>query len=525
MAYTEVRNGKIRVRWKQANGKYNGGVSINEKTGEPFQTEDEARQYGEDQETLIRLGLRKDRSKIKFGEWANTWYAGLALEPSTMRTYRSLLSGHLMPVFEERYLDDLEDSEFDPWERSIVRAGYAPRTARDARTLMINILGDAVPRYIDANPAARKRGKGKKGLRRIEAYQRAAKVWPSPGEAVLVAERAALVADDWDVFLMYVTKAWTGLRWSEILALRPESLLDGDALDVDTKIYELSGFYLGYPKDGSLRVIDVPPFLGLLLRAQAKRARTCTCTGRKGRPPVDGDEDVEWCVGGRRRYLFLTREGAHYGRGWSSATMRPAADGVYPGREDKRWPRPPRPVLADTAVYGPSPARGRAQVLEGAYAWPGRPVHVPWPYAEPGVEFVPPRGRGRPDYASWPEAERPHLVTWLPIRPGLTPHGFRHGHQTWMDDAGIKKALKVERMGHEDTSMSGRYGHVTEGMREQLRDVLQALWENALAERFRLWPTSPVPILDAALAPWREGTARKIVSQISPRNSRRALTG
>ncbi|GIH29812.1 hypothetical protein Aph01nite_81220 [Acrocarpospora phusangensis] len=526
MPYTEPRGRRFRVRWKKADGTYTTGTTKNESTGDYFQSEEEAYDYGVDQETLIRLGLRKDRTKITFGRFANDWYAGLALEPPTMRKYRSLLSGHLLPVFEHRELDDLDDGEFDGWERSIVRAGYAPRTAYDARSLMITILGDAAPRYIDRNPAARKRGKGKKGEKRVQAYQRAAKVWPSPVESVLIAERAALLARDPDVFLMFATKAWTGVRWSELLALRPESLLADDMLDIDTKLYELSGFYLGYPKDGSLRVIDVPAFLGVLLRAQAQRARPCSCTPRGEREdllPVDGDEEVEWCPGGRR-YLFLTREGAHYQRGWSSATMRPAADGVYPGRDDKRWPRPPRPVLADTAVYRPAPARGRAQVLPGEYAWPGQPVRKPWPKAERGVEFVPPRGRGRPDYASWEEEERPHLVTWLPIRKGLTPHGFRHGHQTWMDDTGIKKALKVERMGHIDASMSGRYGHVTDGMREQLREVLQAMWENALAERARLWPTSQVPLLDAALAPWRDGTASKVVSQISPRNRRRART-
>ncbi|MEU8277397.1 hypothetical protein ACFYOK_29620 [Microbispora bryophytorum] len=522
MAYTEQRGDKWRVRWKLANGKYSGGVTHDEKTGEPFTSEDEARQYGEDQETLIRLGLRKDPDKLTLGEWAATWYAGLALEPSTMRTYRSLLVGHLLPFWEQRPLHTLRAEEFDPWERSIIRAGYAPRTAQDARRLMINILGDAVPRYIPTNPAARKRGKGRKGVKRVEAYQRAVKVWPSPLETVLIAERAALLAGESDdVFAMFVTKAWTGARWSELLAFGPQSLLPDGMLDIDSKLYELSGFYLGYPKDGSLRAVDLPPFLAALLRDVAGRARACTCSGRAERPPVDGDEVVEWCTG-RRRYLFLTAEGAHFGRGWSSATMRAAADGVYPGRDDRRWPRPPRPVLADAAVYGPAPPRGRAQALAGD-AWPGRPVRTPWPYAVAGEEFVPPRGRGRPDWPNWPEAERPHLVTWLPIRPGLTPHGFRHGHQTWMDDAAIKKALKVERMGHEDTSMSGRYGHVTEGMREELRSVLQGLWENAIAERFKVWPTSPVPVLDAELARWREGQADKVISQFSPRNSRRAL--
>ncbi|WP_343954112.1 hypothetical protein [Nonomuraea longicatena] len=77
-------------------------------------------------------------------------------------------------------------------------------------------------------------------------------------------------------------------------------------------------------------------------------------------------------------------------------------------------------------------------------------------------------------------------------------------------------------MGHTDSSMPGRYGHVTAGMREYLLEVLRGPWENALAERFTFFPRSAVPALDSALAPWREGSTIKIVSQISPRNGRRA---
>jgi hypothetical protein len=525
MPYVEQRGKRWRVRWKLADGKYSGGVTCHEETGEPFESEDEAREYGRDQETLIRLKIRTDRTRITFGDWANIWYAGLALEPSTMRTYRSVLQGHLLPVFEERYLDDLERTEFDPWERSIVRAGYAPRTAKDARALMINILGEAKPRYLDANPAERVKGKGKKASRRVQRQQAQEKEWATPLETVLIAERGALLARDpaaYDViFTMGVATAWTGARWSEILALAPDSLKDG-VLDIRWKLYELSGFYLGWPKDGSIRPADLPPFLETMLGALAGKARTCTCRGRRADlAPVDGDEEVEWCSG-KRRYLFLTTEGAHFDRGWSSATMRAAADGVYPARKDKRGARPERPVLADTAVYGECLAEERPLVIPGERAWPGTPVRVPWPKATPDVEFIPPRGRGRPNWAAWLEHERPHLVSWLPIRPGLTWHGWRHSAQTWMDDAGIKKALKVERMGHTDSSISARYGHITAGMREELLQVLQALWENALAERFALSPHSAVPALDAALAPWRAGAMTKVISQISPRNGRRA---
>jgi integrase len=41
------------------------------------------------------------------------------------------------------------------------------------------------------------------------------------------------------------------------------------------------------------------------------------------------------------------------------------------------------------------------------------------------------------------------VALWLPVLRNLTPHGLRHGLQTWMDEDGIPEVLKAERMGHE----------------------------------------------------------------------------
>ena len=35
-------------------------------------------------------------------------------------------------------------------------------------------------------------------------------------------------------------------------------------------------------------------------------------------------------------------------------------------------------------------------------------------------------------------AEPVPVASWLPLCPGLTPHGLRHGHQTWLDDLGVR---------------------------------------------------------------------------------------
>ena len=269
---------------------------------------------------------------------------------------------HILPTFGNRALASITAEEVSAWERQIAASGYSRRTARDARSTLATVLGDAIPQYIQANPAQRRRGKGRKGQRRIQRIEQAGKEWATPIQALLVAERcAALSGYDTD-FVMIITVAYTGMRWSEVIGLSPECVHDDD-VDVSWKLYELNGrFYRGRPKDGSIRPADLPPFLAeMLAKHVSVRARKCTCR----------NTEKPWCPGGR--YVFLGPEHGHFRRSnYSERFFRPAADGSYPVRGQ----RPAMPVLVD---------------IEAPY--PGRPV-PPWPMAVPGQEFQPPVGRG-----------------------------------------------------------------------------------------------------------------------------------
>ena len=101
--------------------------------------------------------------------------------------------------------------------------------------------------------------------------------------------------------------------------------------------------------------------------------------------------------------------------------------------------------------------------------------------------------------------------------PGLTPHGLRHGHQTWMDEDRIADVLKSERMGHEVPGMRGVYSHVSEAMRAELQAALQERWAASLRERARLASRSIVPVLDALLA--EQGGAQNKIGSESLRKS------
>jgi integrase len=507
VAYAEKRGNLWRARWVGPDG------TLESKSG--FRKRKDAEDYGRDQEAAIRnntyIGPRA--GKITLTEWVNRWFPAQDLELNTLSTYRYTIEVLILPEFGGWSLSALE---MDPekialWEKQLLARGYTRRTAREARSTLTTILADAIPRYIRSNPAARKRGKGRKGQRRIERAEQAEKTWASPLEALLFAERCAVLSGDDSDFVMQITLAYTGMRWSEAQGLPPEAIHD-HTLDIAWKLYELNArFYRGRPKDGSIRTVDLPPFLSQLLTwfLDSNPVRTCTC--RNTEPP--------WCPG--MEYVFLGQQNAHYRRSnYATRIVRPAADGWYPERKERKgsYTRPAMPVLVDTTA-----------------PWPGV-VLAPWPPANPGEPYTPPSGRGIPrlggkegsgrclacnrtiqlrkdgtlikhklgakycEGSGTRPGEPPSLANWLPLRPGLTAHGLRHGHQTWLDDLGIRYVLQSERMGHEVPGMRGVYSHITSGMRAELREGLQQLWETSLIQRVQLAKRSSVGTLDELLS-------------------------
>ncbi len=514
MAYAEKRGNLWRARWRGPDG------TLESKPG--FRTRKAAENYGRDQEAAIRANTYIDprAGKITLTDWVNQWYPALDLEPTTLSNYRYQIEVHILSAFENRALASITAEEVSAWERQIAASGYSRRTTRDARSTLATVLGDAVPRYIQANPAQRRRGKGRKGQRRIQRIEQAGKAWATPLQALLVAERCAALSGCSTDFVMIITVAYTGMRWSEVIGLVPGCVHD-DRIDISWKLYELNGrFYRGRPKDGSIRPADLPQFLaGMLLRQLRAGTPRCTCR----------NTEAPWCPGDR--YVFVGPGQGHFRRSnYSERFFRPAADGSYPVRGQ----RPAMPVLVDAAA-----------------PLPGRPV-PPWPPAVSGQEFQPPAGRGvvrlvndaatgrcavcgrawprrldgcviahkagagRCEGSGQPPAADLSVASWLPVLTGLTPHGLRHGHQTWMDEDRIADVLKSERMGHEVPGMRGVYSHVSPAMRAELTTALQERWTASLRERAQLAPRSIVPLLDALLTQQRPPSG-KIGSQMAPK--------
>ncbi len=89
-----------------------------------------------------------------------------------------------------------------------------------------------------------------------------------------------------------------------------------------------------------------------------------------------------------------------------------------------------------------------------------------------------PAADGREEWRHW-RSGRLLRESWEPILPGLTMHGFRHGHNTLMVEEGIAEPLRCDRMGHQQRGIQGVYSHPSPMMRRGLLDVLERRWEAA----------------------------------------------
>jgi hypothetical protein len=106
---------------------------------------------------------------------------------------------------------DILASDVAAWEKRERAAGYAESSIRTWRGTLHLILADAVEEGLrDSNPAARRRGRGRRaGRSRSRGPEKAV---TSVRGVLLIAERAALLSGRDDEFVAIVLAGFTGLR-------------------------------------------------------------------------------------------------------------------------------------------------------------------------------------------------------------------------------------------------------------------------------------------------------------------------
>jgi hypothetical protein len=103
--------------------------------------------------------------RMRLEEWIDVWVTMLGdIEPTTLAKYKYFVEFHILHAFQGRQLGSLTFEEIEAWETAIpTRTSargrpYAKSVASSARSLLITILGDAVPpgRSIETPPSGAK---------------------------------------------------------------------------------------------------------------------------------------------------------------------------------------------------------------------------------------------------------------------------------------------------------------------------------------------------------------------------------
>ncbi|GLZ43629.1 integrase [Actinokineospora sp. NBRC 105648] len=66
------------------------------------------------------------------------------------------------------------------------------------------------------------------------------------------------------------------------------------------------------------------------------------------------------------------------------------------------------------------------------------------------------------------------------ILPWFTFHEGRHTHATWLTEDGVPEVARRARLGQKMKGIGRTYDHVTEVMRKQILDALEARWDSSL---------------------------------------------
>jgi integrase len=207
-------------------------------------------------------GLPQQRATMPtFAEAASEWLRYVAddhaVKPSTLRTYRSSVTGHFNPAFGDRRIDEISDGDLERWRNGL---SVSARTKNKLLTELYGIFKRAQKAYgLPTNPAALVEKLKVRPRPEIEVY--------SP-EEVRALVRAA--ADETDGAL-FLAAAFTGLRRGELIALRWRDVdFAGSTIRVRASY---AARELTAPKSGKVRAVPLARDVAAALAMLGQRER------------------------------------------------------------------------------------------------------------------------------------------------------------------------------------------------------------------------------------------------------------
>jgi len=213
------------------------------------------------EEAKVREGAWHDQSRghVTFTDYVATlWLPSKHVGPSTLAAYRSYLDKHFLPAFGKRPMSKILPSEVQRWVTTATETGLSPASVRKYHTMLSSIFERAVrDRVVTFNPCEHTE------LPKV-VKKKARTLTPEEYDAILTSlpEQHRLMVE---------TAIDTGLRWGELIALKPRHLdLTTGRLTVEETIVEVSiknsptgqrMLTKPYPKDNKPRVMGLPPEL------------------------------------------------------------------------------------------------------------------------------------------------------------------------------------------------------------------------------------------------------------------------
>ena len=226
-----------------------------------FTSRREADKAGRQAENKLEQGTWVDpvSGKTTFASYVEkVWWPSRQLEASTKAGYRSYLDRHFLPFFGHLPMADILPSTVQAWVTQAVASGLSPRSVVKYHVMLHGVFKRAVrDRVIAFNPCSdTELPKVVKKKRRI--------VTPAEFELLLAHMHGRYR-------LMLLTEIETGLRWGELVALRPRHVdqlrcavtIEETVVEVSRKISPTGDRMIikPYPKDDEPRTLTVSPEL------------------------------------------------------------------------------------------------------------------------------------------------------------------------------------------------------------------------------------------------------------------------
>jgi hypothetical protein len=207
-------------RWQ---ARYQGPDGLTRSAPRTFDSKRSAEQWLTLMEGRILRGEWQppEQSKIMFGGYATHWVADRRLEPRSRELYAMLLRLHIMPWFGGLALDRMTPPIVRLWRTDLLRRGRSESTAVKSYRLLRAILNTAVKddRLLRENPC------------RMRWVRQGADIGAADG--ISRSGVAASCADTTSVQALVISAAFTGLRWSDLVAVRVRDV------DLDTGVVQV----------------------------------------------------------------------------------------------------------------------------------------------------------------------------------------------------------------------------------------------------------------------------------------------